>query len=318
MDDTNATYNKMKDELQELKAKMQWFSDSSFLLHKEIDVEKAYGYLRVNPTSAPFLYEKYESLRPVLREVVNPKNPLYLKEVADQLSDVIEITDLQADISELEEKRRTMINQRNELDRLVEEKSSEYEELSNEFERLTQERDDIQRQLANLTTDEAMEKIKSFYDAVSNFIESALESQKKLSVSEAYHNLRLDMNQINTLKLLSEKAETDMDFITKEDLISPDKLDEVRKKIREDMQREQEEGMKAMESFTVYNPKKEISKSIDAVQLVKKQLTRGDYTEGGMFFTDHGIGILQSNLDISVNLLSNLLQQIENTERRKK
>ena len=47
--DTNATYNKMKEEIAELRSKLDWL-DNSFLLDSEIDKKKAYGYIKENPS----------------------------------------------------------------------------------------------------------------------------------------------------------------------------------------------------------------------------------------------------------------------------
>ena len=75
MPNTNESYNRMKQELSDLKAEMSWL-DNSFLLEAEVDVKKIYGYLKSNPSAAPFIYEKYKGLRQIITEISNPKNPL--------------------------------------------------------------------------------------------------------------------------------------------------------------------------------------------------------------------------------------------------
>ena len=74
MPNTNETYNKMKQELSDLKVQMSWL-DESFLLDPAVNAKKIYGYLKGKSSAAPFVYEKHTDLRKIITEISNPKKP---------------------------------------------------------------------------------------------------------------------------------------------------------------------------------------------------------------------------------------------------
>lgn len=90
MPNTNETYNKMKQELSDLRAEMSWL-DESFLLEAKVDAKKIYGYLKEKPSAPPFIFEKYKGLRQIIIEISNPKNPLYLPKVREALRGIIDL-----------------------------------------------------------------------------------------------------------------------------------------------------------------------------------------------------------------------------------
>ena len=111
----------------------------------------------------------------------------------------------------------------------------------------------------------------------------------------------------------------DLDYLTNKDLLSREMLDEKRKKIKEEMDKEQDQALRAMDSFMAHNPVKLIGRTIDAIKLVQKQLDQGEPAEGaGVFFYLRAIGIMKENLNIPVNLLTNLKNQFETVEIRRK
>lgn len=291
----------------------------SFIFTDTANNQEIYNYLKQNPNASRFIFRKYKLNREFIKEISDPENPIYIEKVADTLKDTFQISEMTEDIHTLEEKRALLQSDLNSLEDVIKEKTIEYERLETNIPELSAQLDGLRRQLANLTTDEAMNRIKSFYESVSKFIETAFEAQKKLSISESINSMRLDMNQINTLKLLAEKAKNDMKFITDEDLISESHLDEMRKKIKEDMEREKEDGLRAMDSLIIYNPRKALSKSLERIDLVAKQLSQGMPMDGNTVgFYMSGINTISENLAVPRQLIGNLLGQIENVERREK
>ena len=317
--DTNGTYNKMKEELEGLRARLDWL-DNSFLLDNEIDKRKAYGYIRENPTGVRFVYKKYPNLRPVLRELCDPENPLYLSSVADQLKDLITITDGKEDIEALNRERSNLRNQLNDLKRELGEKTKELDSLEAKVPELQKQIDDMQRIIANLSQEETMTRIKSFYESVGTFIDSVLESQKRQPISESLNSVRLDLNQLNVLRMLQKTAKADLDFILNRDLLSEENLDAKRKEIKEKMEKEMAEGETAMLAFREHNPSKTLNKILKSIETAKEQLdSAGDFSpESGWFYNLHTIPNIQRILDFPKDLLENLILQVERVNKEEK
>ena len=317
--DTNATYNRMKQELEELRAKLDWL-DNSFLLDNEIDKKKAYGFIKENPSGVRFVYKKYPNLRPILKEICDPENPLYLQSVADQLKDLIELTDAKEDFEALNRERSNLRNQLNDLRKELGEKNKELDSLEAQVPELQKKLDDMQKLVGNLTQEETITRIKSFYESVSRFIEAAFEQQKKQPISESFNSLRLDMNQINLLRVLQKSIKDDLDYIENRDLLSEENLDAKRKEIKEKMEKEMAEGETAMLAFSEHNPLKTLNKALKGIDTAKEQLeTAGDFSpESGWYYHIHSIPNVQRILDIPKDLLTNLISQVERVNVRKK
>ena len=312
-------YQQLKTENEQMHDKLAWFEDKRFFLKNEADPDQIYGYLKSNPVSAKFIYKKYVAIRPILNEICDPDNPLYLEEVANELIEAIKVTEAEIELADLERKKFEKQQEKNNLDIAYEKIETEYNRLTSELEENKKQINEIQRITANLSTEEAQNRIKSFYESVLNFTESISQLQKKQPISASYSGLKLELNHVNTLKLLGEKAKMDMEYITKEDLISVEKLDEQRKRIKEDMEKEKEEGMKSMDSFMAYNPKKELSKSLDKIELALKQLNQGIPMDGNtVSFYTYGIATISENLAVPKLLIGNLLKQVDNVDRRRK
>ena len=308
----------MKQELEELRAKLDWL-DNSFLLDSEVDKKKAYGYIKENPSGARFMYKKYPNLRPILREVCDPENPLYLQSVADQLKDLVEFFDMKAEVDSLKHQHSEAVGRLNDIRKELAEKTKEVDSLESQIPVLTKNLEDLQRITANLSTEEAKKRIREFYENVDRFITGVLEAQKKQPITESFNSVRLDINQINLLKMLQKTAKSDMDFIENSDLISEEMLDVKRKEIKEKMEKEMEEGETAMQAIQLHNPLKTLNKSISKIEEAQEQLSNaGEFSrESGWFYNIHTIPNIQRILDIPKDLLSNLIQQVNNVNSRK-
>ena len=316
MANTNQTYDRMKLEIQELREKMIWM-DRSSLLEPAIDKKIAYGFLKEDPKSSRFIYRKYPALRDILKEICDPENPLYLPEVANELKGLIEVVGLKEDIESLEAEKKRLLQERSEVDNELKEQETKYNQLSAEAEELTKKLDDAQRLIGNLMSQEGRKRITDFYEAVKRFIEGVWKAQNGLPITERINSVRLNWDQINILKMLQKTVDMDLDYLTNKDLLSQEMFDQKRKEYKEMMDKEQDQALRAMDSFMSHNPVKLISKSIDSIKLVQKQLDQGEPDGAGVFFYLRGIGVMKENLNIPVNLLGNLQSQFETVKIRR-
>lgn len=319
-DSGKSYYQALKLENEQMKAKLSVLESEGFLLRKDVDIENLYMYLKKNPKAAKFIYRKYPTVRDTLKEVCDNQNPLYLKVVADELKDTIEITQVQNDISQLESEKIRLIDERSRIDTELKEQEEKYNQLSTEAGELTKKVDNAQRLIANLTTHEARNRINEFYEVVRKFIEGVWKSQNGLPITEAISSVRLEWDQITLLKTIQKIIDTDLDYLTNKDLLSQEMLDEKRKKIKEEMDKEQDQALRAMDAFMAHNPIKIVRGSIKKIEDVQHHLNvAGEHDPGvGWFYNEQSIARIQDILDIPKDMLDGLVTQFEAVDRRKK
>ena len=93
-------YSKVKAENEVLKERVAWLDNDSFLLDSNADIRNAYIYMKKNPASARFIYQKYKPLQPIIKEICDPENPLYLDGVKTALDGIV---DLESDKENVEQ-----------------------------------------------------------------------------------------------------------------------------------------------------------------------------------------------------------------------
>lgn len=319
-DSGKSYYQELKSQNEQMKAKLSVLESEGFLLRRDVDIENLYFYLKKNPKAAQFIYRKYATVRDTLKEICDPQNPLFIEAIATELKDTMEVTEHNDDISSLKSEKNRLLQERSKVDNELKERESEYNRLSTESEELNKKLDDAQRIIANLTTQEARKRITDFYGIVKEFIEGVWKAQNGRPITEAISSVLLNWDQINLLKAIEKKVELDLDYLNNKDLLSQEMLDQKRKEIKEQMDKEQDEALRAMDSFMAHNPIKTVRKAIDGIELVQKQLDQGEPTMdggGAVFFYLRAIGIMKGNLDIPLNLLTNLKNQFETAEIRR-
>ena len=291
----------------------------SFLFKNSANNEELYYYLREKPMAAVFIFNKYKDNRDFIKELCDPRNPIYLEMVAENLMEKFQLTEAKEDLEVINRERSNARNQLNDLKKEISEKNKEIDSLELQVPELQKKLDDMQKLFGNLTQEETITRIKSFYEAVNRFIEAAFEQQKKQPISESFNSIRLDINQINLLRLLQKSAKADMDFIENSDLISEEMLDKKRKEIKEKMEKEMAEGETSMLAFTEHNPVKTLGKALKGIETAKQQLeTAGDFSaETGWYYNLHTIPNVQRILDIPKDLLENLISQVDRVNARK-
>ena len=316
MPNTNESYNRMKKELSDLKAEMSWL-DNSFLLEAEVDVKKIYGYLKSNPSAAPFIYEKYKDLRQILIEISNPRNPLYLPKVREELREVIDLESKKDDIKAVEEKLTALRNEKLKIEEEISEKANKYDELDQKVSDAERRAEEIDRQMGNLTDPEILSMVKGFYNDFIAFSKSVLSSGDMTQLSLKIRTINTD--QIQTLNLLTEKANSNLKVISNEDLLSEIKLSEKRSKLKEEIEEEKEAAQREMNSFMAHNPRKLIPKVADDINLSMRHFQRGDTDMAGLkWFNPIGQNQVLNPLNEALGLLNHMQDQVDAIKRREK
>ena len=292
----------------------------SFLFNNNVTNEELYTYLKENPKASLFIFNKYKNNRDFIKELCDPRNPIYLEMVAENLKETFQITDVKEDIEALRRDRSSVIGQLNDVKKELSDRTKDLELAESRLPELEKQIDDMQKLIGNLAQEETIARIKSFYESVSRFIESAFEAQKKQPITESFNSIRLDMNQINLLRVLQKSIKDDLDFIENRDLLSDEGLDAKRKEIKARMEKEMQEGETAMQAFQLHNPIKTLNKSLSSIEEAQEQLaTAGEFSrESGWFYNIHTIPNIQAILDVPKELLGNLITQVNNVNVRKK
>ena len=158
-------YSKLKAENEELKNEITWF-DNRFLLYSDLDEVTMYGYLKNNPGASEFIYQKYTKLRPLIAELCDPKNPLYLPDVAENLKEIVTLERAKEDLKSIQDRIGFLGSERDKLQATVDEKVKEYENIEEKISIIRKEEESINRQKANIRTDYGLEKINSLFDSL--------------------------------------------------------------------------------------------------------------------------------------------------------
>ena len=316
MPNTNESYNRMKQELSDLKAQMSWL-DNSFLLEAEVNVKKIYGYLKSNPSAAPFIYEKYKDLRQILIEISNPKNPLYLPKVREELKGIIDLGSKKDDIKAVEEKLTALRNEKLKIEEEIHEKANQYDELDHHIMGAEKKAEEIDRQMGNLSDPELLSMVKNFHNEFIAFSKSVLNSGDITQLTLKVRTINTD--QLQTLNLLTEKANNNLQVIANEDLLSEIKLSEKRSKLKAEIEKEKEAAQKEMNSFMSYNPRKLLPKIVDDINLSIRHFQKADVDMSGLkWFNGVGQSQVLNPLNEALGLLNHMQDQVENKERRAK
>ncbi len=319
-------YQKLKQENEELKKRIdtnivsfQADNIPSFLFTNTVTNDELYAYLKKNPTASKFLFNKYKTNRDFIKELCDPSNPIYLEMVAENLKEIFTISETTEDIESLKKEQFDLQQNLNDLKQTLEQNTRAYDSLDSQISKGKQELNNIQKQIANLREEESLKRIKSFYKSVDDFIMNITEAHDKLPI-ESIGSLRIDIHQINLLKLLQKGIKSDLNLIENIDLLSEEMLDAKRKEIKQQMQKEMAEAEKSMNALQLHNPVKILKKSVSKIQEAQNQLdTAGEFSrDSGWFYNIHTVPNIQAILEVPKDLLSSLISQVNNVERTKK
>ena len=314
-------YSKVKAENAELKEKVAWLDNDSFLLDQNADVKQVYYYLKKNPGSAKFIYRKYRPLQSVIKELCDPENPLYLDGVKTALDGIVEMEN----DKETAETLKSEINKENHeielLKQEIEQAKGEYDAIYENLEQIKKESDEYNTKRSNIRTDAGLELIQKNTTNVVEFLTDILAKWKAYFKEHggATLGMQVDNSDFNHMELLNRNLKDMLERIHSTDFLSIESLDAYHKELLEQVKQEKENALNEMNSFMSYNPRKLIPKIVDNIGLSIRHFQKADVDMSGLkFFNPIGQNQVLNPLNEALNLLDHLNDQIENKERRSK
>ena len=131
--------------------------------------------------------------------------------------------------------------------------------------------------------------------------------------------LNLHKETINNIELLNRVANETVAYIEDNDFLSPENLDETRKKLLQQINDEKESAKNEMDSLMEYNPKRVLLKLIQNVDQVSRKINNAtDDGADGRYLNKFTVGFIDGTQSESLDYLNRIVDQIENKGRRKK
>ena len=292
----------------------------SFLLDSSADIRQVYNFLRKNPGSARFIYKKYKPLQPIIKELCDSENPLYLDGVAKTLA---EIVDVESDKETAETLKAEIAKENHEIQLLkqeIEQAKGEYDTIYENLERIKKAEQEYNKERSNVRTDAGLELIQKNSSDVGEFL-TAILGKWDLYFKEHPTSLgmQLDKGELNYMDLLNRNLKDMVERIHSDDFLSPESLDKYHQELLEKVKAEKENSLHEMDAFIAYNPKKVLAKILDnTANAMKKIEGADDDGAGGMYLNKFTSGFVKGNLLEGKKYLNNLMDQVENKERRSK
>ncbi len=297
-------------------------SNPSFLMTTKADNEEIYDYLKINPKASRFIFKKYRENQEFIKELCDPENSLYLKDVADNLSELYQISEIK---DNLEQIRNDYNKYSIDIDRLkeeIKENEKEYDEVYDQLQKIKTELQDMSKKSANIRSDPGLEKINGLLYRIKLIIYT-LENKAQQSQKEHPFNpdisIIISVDQKENLKTLSKEINDLKTYLSSNDFLSPDYLDEQRKKIKEQIDKEKEQIKKEVDIIKEMNPVNRLKKINEGLNLVLRQMDQGDEVIGGIVtFRKSGIGIIKNNVMEVQKQAENMEMQFRNNKEREK
>ena len=319
--DKDSYYSKVKQENAELKEKVGWLDNDSFLLDSQADIRQVYVYMKRNPASARFIYQKYKPLQPVIRELCDPQNPLYLNGVAKALA---EIVDVESDKENAEKLKAEIAKENHEIELLkqeIQEAQTEYDEIHENLERIKKESDEYNKQRSNIRTDAGLELIQKNSKDVMEFLNAILQKWNTYFKEHggAPLGMQLGSSELSHMQLLNKNIKDMLEKIHSTDFLSTENLDKYHQEMMEKIKQEKENALHQMDAFVVHNPVKVLAKITDNIGLSVRHFQKADVDMAGLkFFNAVGQNQVLNPLNEALGLLNHVQDQIEAIKRREK
>ena len=298
---------------------VQWLDSESFLLDSTADIRQVYSFLKKKPESAKFIFKKYKALQPTIKELCDPDNPLYLDAVKSTLQDIVVIEDAKDDLKSLQERIGFLGRERDKLQATVDEKVKEFDDIEEKLKAARKEEESYNRQKANIRTDHALELIGKNLSDVDNFLKSLVDKwNERLKANPFETGLRLEKDNLSHISLLLTNI-TELEAKLKtEDFLSSENLEAYHKELLEKAKQEKELMENEIRSYMQYNPKKVITKAMDQMGTVLDKMEKAEVMGDGYYMTRFFKGNVIAELEEAYQYLSNLKDQVENIERKRK
>ena len=311
-------YSRVKQENAELKEKVGWLDNDSFLLDQDVDVRQAYIYMKKNPDSAKFIFRKYKALQPIIKELCDSENPLYLDGVKTALDGIVE---LESDKENAETLKAEIANENHEIQLLkqeIEQAKTEYDTTYENLERIKKEEQEYNKQRSNIRSDPGLELIEKNSSDVMAFIDSILQKWNTYFKEHVTAlGMQLDKSELNHMDLLNRNLKDMAERIHSDDFLSPENLDKYHRELLEKIKAEKENSLHEMDAFMLHNPKKLVPKIMDDLNLSIRHFQKADVDMSGLkFFNPVGQNQVLGPLNDALGLLDHLQDQVQNKERR--
>ena len=324
-DELEKKFKEKEMELNELKSRKTLTEDKipAFLFTDTATNDELYVYLKEKPEASQFIYKKYKNNQFFIKELCDPENPIYIEKVAKNLQDVYQY---QETIKEYQKTKEEIAYDKNEIEKLnreIENRLKEYDEIENRLNQIKMEEDKLNREKGNIRSDPGLEKIKSTLDSVIKTTDVILAKYKeKFKENPTEVNtlgIKVNKETINNIELVNRVANETVAYIQDNDFLSPENLDETRKKLLEQINEEKQSAKNEMDSLMEYNPKKVLLKTIQNVDLVSRKIDNAtDDGADGRYLNKVTVGFIDGMQNESLDYLNRIVDQIENKERRKK
>ena len=310
-------------ELNEFKSRKTLTEDKipAFLFTDTATNDELYEYLKKKPEASQFIYDKYKNNQNFIKEICNPKNPIYLGEVAENLKELYQYQEI---MKEYEKTKDDIAYNKNEIEKLnieIQEQLDKYDEIEKRLNDITKQEEIANKQKGNIRSDHGLEKIKSTLDSVLKLTESILAKYKerfKENPTEVNTlGIKINKETITSIELLNRVANETVAYIQDNDFLSPDNLDETRKKLLEQINEEKQSAKNEMDSLMEYNPKRVLLKLIQNVDLVSRKIDNAtDDGADGRYLNKLTVGFIDGMQNESLDYLNRIVDQIENKDRR--
>ncbi len=318
--DVESYYSKVKAENEALKERVAWLDNESFLLDSNADIRQVYIYMKKNPASARFIYQKYKPLQPIIKELCDPENPLYLDGVKKALDGIV---DLESDKENVEKLKAEIAKENHEIQLLrqeIEQAQTEYDEIHENLERIKKESDEYNKQRSNVRTDAGLELIQKNTTDVTSFIDSVMEKWKAYFKEHVTAlGMELSKSELSHMDLLNQNLKDMLERIHSDDFLSTENLDAYHKELLERVRQEKENALNEMNSFMAYNPRRLIPKVVDDINLSIRHFQKADVDMSGLkWFNGVGQGQVLNPLSEALGLLDHMQDQVDAIKRREK
>ena len=132
----------------------------SFLFTNTATNEEIYSYLKENPSASRFIFKKYTANQSFLKELVDPENPIYLEDVANNLKEIYQIKEEIENVEKLRSERGKLNNELTKLRDEIKQVEDEYDVIHDNLEKIKKENEEYSRQRTNIRTDKGLEMLK--------------------------------------------------------------------------------------------------------------------------------------------------------------
>ena len=329
-----SNYQRQKQIIDELKEELRQYKSGnvvnndnnnqiipSFIFDNQATNQQIYNFLKLNPNSSKFIYKKYKNNQSFIKELCDQENPFYLQDVAENLSDIYKIQEVKEEYEKIKQDIAYDKDELSKLDEEIQSKVDEYDEIEKRLNDIIKQEEIVNKEKGNIRSDPGLEKIKSTLDSVLKLTDSILtiyrEKFKDNPTEVNTLGIKINKDTITSIELLNRVTNETIQYIQDNDFLSPENLDETRKKLLQQINDEKESAKNEINSLMEYNPKKVLLKTIQNVDLVNRKIDNAtDDGNNGRYLNKIAVNFIENMQNESLDYLNRIVDQIENKDRR--